>query len=315
MDKVGSEFREQPTHTEQLKGVASETDNDSPALTNRTDSFENLSPRGTNSPRPPPISLESMEAIKQLPTVFEQLGKHITLDEETKQALHKTALDNPTRFKIIEDLAKNPTDWENHQTKLIKSIGDEASPEAQALTRISTQFATKHITSPTGSLSHRAQTYQKLHAEGHAYEQTGSENQVGIQKTAQGSYSPEETKNPYADALSNAGYVTPFTDAYGLARTTAETLFGAKPGMSEAQIAKLPKFRNPPPELKAIRDSMKKVFAANKKTLYHVQQHPQSIQRNLEGNGRRAFQYGMEELNTRFPAFNNFLNLMASYNG
>lgn len=119
---------------------------------------------------------------------------------------------------------------------------------------------------------------------------------------------PNEYK--YWDPLSQNCYVTPFSDAHGLARSMCEKLFGATYRDSEDSIRTLPRFKNPPPELKAIRDAIAAIFDANKKTLRYLNQNPQ-IEAQLADKNSLEVLKGIAVLQKEFPAYKQFLELMA----
>ncbi len=173
------------------------------------------------------------------------------------------------------------------------------------------------------ALSDVAKTLQRFHAKGIVHRDVKPDNilhKAGrgyladfdlTQKQGRGI----QSEYRYWDALSKVGYATPLSDAYGLARTTAEVLLGLKDmhdsaRYSEDQIrAQLSKL---PAEFSAIRNAIVAVFDANKKTLDYAISNP-AIEGYLKSKDPIEFQKGVDALNTQFPAFNQFLDLMASY--
>lgn len=118
------------------------------------------------------------------------------------------------------------------------------------------------------------------------------------------------TKYQYWDPLSQNCYVTPLSDAHGLARSMCEKLFGAAYENSEDEIRNLRRFRNPPPELKAIRDGIAAIFDANKLTLNFLNQNPK-IEAQLAHKDPKEIQKAVDALQKQFPAYNNFIKLVS----
>ncbi|MEI6790927.1 MAG: hypothetical protein WCK42_07080 [Myxococcaceae bacterium] len=118
------------------------------------------------------------------------------------------------------------------------------------------------------------------------------------------------TQYEYWDPLSQNCYVTPFSDAHGLARSMCEKLFGAAYENSEDEIRNLRLFRNPPPQLKAIRDGIAAIFDANKLTLKFLNQNPE-IEAQLTHKDPKEIQKAVDALQNKFPAYNNFIKLVS----
>ncbi|MBH1989183.1 MAG: hypothetical protein I8H75_01385 [Myxococcaceae bacterium] len=118
---------------------------------------------------------------------------------------------------------------------------------------------------------------------------------------------------PYWDALSREGIVTPFSDAYGFARTSLEMLFGFAWNVPDRVVMSDPKFVQCAPELATIRDAIRDVVAANSQTDSFLLEHSDLEDRLNDRENPKMQQEAMEELHQEFPAFGKLLAVLAAY--